>query len=93
MTGRDELTILAEVGIGLAGFSSVVFAIRGRDDAHSWASYRALGLLATSFHVLFLSLVPFLIHAFGPNGPELWRLSGAVGLLITLPTPVAMLRA
>jgi len=42
---------------------------------------------------LFLSLIPFVIHAFGADGPQLWRLSAAVGLLVTLPTPVAMLRA
>ncbi len=81
MEGSDALAVLAEVAIGLAGFSGMVVAIRRREPAHSWETFRAVVLLVTAFWALMLALLPFAIHAFGVGGPNLWRLSSAVGVL------------
>ncbi len=81
MEGSDALAVLAEVAIGLAGFSGIVIAIRRREPAHPWETFRAVVLLGTAFCALFLALLPFAIHAFGVSGPNVWRIASAVGVL------------
>jgi hypothetical protein len=90
MIGQNELIALAEIGVGLVGFSGVVFAIRRRDEAQPWSNFRALALITTSFLVLFLALLPLAVHAFGLSGPTLWRLSSAAALVLALSSVVAV---
>ena len=93
MEGASQLGILAEVGVGLAGFSGLMFAVQSRNQAHPWETYRVLGLLSTCFHVLLLALLPAVVHSFGVTGPTLWRASSGIALALTLPTPILIARA
>ena len=84
MEGSNELTVLAEVSVALAGFSGLVVAVRRGESSHPWETFRAVALLITGFSVLLQSLFPFVIHSFGATGPSIWRLSSALGLLMNL---------
>ena len=83
MEGSEELSILAEVLATLAGFTSMVVAIRGRGNPHPWDSYRAVTLLVTCLGGLIIALFPFALHTFDVTGPALWRLSSAAAFLVT----------
>jgi hypothetical protein len=92
MEGGDELSVLAEIAVALAGFSGIVVAVQSRERAHPWDTYRAAALLITGFAMLVAALLPSAIHSFGLAGPSLWRLSSALCALICLACAVPMLR-
>ena len=84
MGGGDELSVLAEVAVALAGFSGIVVAIQSSDRVHPWDTYRAAVLLSTGFTMLLLALLPSALYSFGVAGPSLWRLSSALSIPIVL---------
>jgi hypothetical protein len=92
MEGSTELSILVEVAVALAGFSGMVVAVRGHHSTHSWETFRAVALLVTGSTMLVAALLPFAIHSFGVQGPNLWRLSSAAVVLLTLAPVVPMFR-
>jgi hypothetical protein len=90
--GSEELSLLAEIAVALAGFSGIVVAIQSRDRAHPWDTYRAAALLITGFSMLVEALLPSAIHSFGVAGPNLWRLSSVLCVLIVMAPIIPMLR-
>ena len=80
MQEASALFIVAEVSIGLAGFSGVVAALHGRDDWHPLDVWRVVNLLLISFGTLVLALVPVALHSFGISGSPLWRISSGIGV-------------
>ena len=80
MQEADALYIMAEISIGLAGFSGVVAALHGRDDWHPLDVWRVVNLLLVSFGTLVLALVPVALHSFGITGSPLWRISSGIAV-------------
>ena len=92
MEGGDELSVLAEIAIALAGFSGIVVAVQSRDHAHPWDTYRLVVLLVTGFSMLIQALLPSAIHSFGVSGPSLWRLSSALCVVMMLAPMISLFR-
>jgi hypothetical protein len=79
MQGESALTVVAEVALGLAGFTGIVMALsRSSDFWHDWDAYRAFLLLLSGLGAFILSLVPFSLHFFGISEPSIWRICSAV---------------
>jgi len=72
----NALLTLAQVAIGLAGFSAILVALSGKP--HQWTlvdAFRIRNILAFSFQSVFLSLIPFVLAFFSLPQPTLWRAS------------------
>ena len=92
MQGADGLQIVAEVSLGLAGFTGVVlFLTREPGRWHAFDSVRIFGLLTVSLATLVLSILPFGLAYAGLEGSALWRSSSAAAFLILAPVIVAWL--
>jgi hypothetical protein len=85
------LTTVAQIAVGLAGFTGIVIAFTRRPgELTPIERYRFAILFGTSFGALFLSLVPFGVALVGVEAPALWRLSSAafvafeIGLVASL---------
>lgn len=88
----SALLALAQVAVGLIGFSSVLVALSG--EPSKWSAldtYRIKGMLANSICLLLLSLVPFLLSFLGVEDQAVWRCSAglvavflAVGMVTNL---------
>jgi len=73
---ESALTVVAEVAIALAGFSSIVIALRGGIDAvTSFAYIRLWRLLETSLAAVLFALIPLALHYAGVPEPTLWRIA------------------
>jgi hypothetical protein len=75
----QSLQIIAEIGIGLAGFSGLIVAFR--KDASVLTNvqkYRLQILLALAFGAMFLALLPELLHYMGVPPDRLWTLAALV---------------
>ncbi len=75
----QSLQIIAEISIGLAGFSGLIVAFR--KDAGPLTSvqkYRLQVLLALAFGAMFLALLPELLHYLGVSPERLWKLAALV---------------
>ena len=75
----QSLQIIAEIGIGLAGFSGLIVAFR--KDAGPLTSvqkYRLQVLLVLAFGAMFLALLPELLHYMGVPPDRLWTLGALV---------------
>jgi hypothetical protein len=87
----EALLTVAQIAVGLAGFSAVLVALSG--DPHRWTaldSFRIKGMLSLSFGALFLSLVPFVLAFLSFAEATRWRASlgllslfSVVGVVIT----------
>jgi hypothetical protein len=81
MEASEELLTIAELAIGLAGFSGIVVAFnRGRGLRHV-DRFRFIALFSTALSALVLAFVPFGFHHAGQAGPALWMGSSAVALV------------
>lgn len=82
----SALLALAQVAVGLIGFSSVLIALSG--EPSSWSAldtYRITGMLASSIALLLLSLLPFVLLFLGVEEQIVWRLAtGAVAVLLVI---------
>ena len=70
----NALLTLAQVAIGLAGFSAILVALSGKP--HQWTrvdAFRIRNILAFSFQSVFLSLVPFVLVFFLLPESTVWR--------------------
>ena len=70
MEGAGILQLLAELAIGVIGFSGVV-AVLGRRGAGEWQEldrFRFFFMIRSATFVLSLSLIPFLFHHGGVTG-------------------------
>ena len=76
MQGSDVLTVIAEIGVALAGFSGVVVALRQR-SVESWSAPDVLRLrfmlYASALTVLF-ALLPFVPHHLGATPALTWSI-------------------
>jgi hypothetical protein len=76
---------LAQVAIGLAGFSSILVALSGKP--HQWTpvdAFRIRNILAFSFQSVFLSLTPFVLAFFSLPDPAVWKVSLLILAIATL---------
>ena len=84
MIEQDLLSVLAEISVSLAGFASLLVAIR-RGGSDKWFP-ESMGMLATigwSFGALFFSLLPLLFFHLGLSPNLVWGLSsGLLALFI-----------
>ncbi len=80
MEEESALFIVAEVSIGLAGFTGVVAALQGRDGWDAFDVWRVVSLLCITFSCLFVSLMPVGLHAAGLSDSAVWRFSGGFGI-------------
>jgi hypothetical protein len=85
---NDQLSTIAEVAIGLAGFASLATVLRNHEKVEALvALQRLLVLLFLSLSVVFLSLLPPLLTGAGLSYGTAWRLAGsclAIFVLFTL---------
>ncbi|HXY96701.1 MAG TPA: hypothetical protein VEH00_06965 [Steroidobacteraceae bacterium] len=70
----NALLTLAQVAVGVAGFSAILVALSGKP--HQWTpvdAFRIRNILAFSFQSVFLSLVPFVLVFFSVPEPAVWK--------------------
>jgi hypothetical protein len=75
----DALLTMAQVAVGLIGFSSVLIALSG--EPNHWSSldrYRITGLLGSSVCLLLVSWLPFVLTFFGVEDDVAWRSSAGI---------------
>jgi hypothetical protein len=91
---RDELLTIAEIAVGLAGFSGVVAAFMQRGGLSLLDRTLFLVLFSTAFVALFLAFVPIALARAGLEGEPLWRASsiamGLVWIVGMIPYPFGM---
>jgi hypothetical protein len=74
----DSLQTIAEISIGLAGFSGLVVALReGSGSLDDIQKYRLRILFSLSFGAMFLSLLPDTLMNFGVQDERVWIGSSA----------------
>lgn len=84
----DTMQTLAEIAVGLVGFSGMVAVfIRRTGGEGEIAAFRVANLLSLGFTALFLALVPIGLAMSGLDGPELWQAASgtqaaAIGVLM-----------
>ena len=81
----NALLTLAQVAIGLAGFSAILVALSGKP--HLWTpvdAFRIRNILALSFQSVFLSLIPFVLSFFSVPEATVWKASLLILALATL---------
>jgi hypothetical protein len=88
----DALYVIAQVAIGIAGFTGIVTALRGQGDLHPADVARTVGLIAVAANLIALSLLPVVLYALGVAGAPLWRASSALGLGLGVATLAVMQR-
>ena len=100
MNPSDTLSTVAEIALGLAGFSGLLVVL-GRQPGHfSLAEVaRLAAMLVASLSALFLAIIPLVLHDFGLSGASLWRASSSImgvsilGSAALLARPVRQFRA
>ncbi len=79
MNPSETLSTIAELALGLAGFTGVLVVLGRQPGRFSPAEgFRLAVLLVASLSALFLSLVPLVLHDFGLAGAPLWRVSSGL---------------
>lgn len=81
----SALLTLAQVAIGVAGFSAILVALSGKP--HLWTpvdAFRIRNILALSFQSVFLALVPFVLALFSLPESTVWKVSLLILALGTL---------
>jgi len=91
VTGESALALIAEVSVGLAGFSGIVLVLARRESI-PWDAWRTLSLLGFSLGALTLSMVPFGLSFSGVPEPDVWRLSSAAMTLYSVVFSTGLLR-
>lgn len=75
---------VAQVAIGLAGFSAILVALSGKP--HQWTAvdaFRIRHILAFSFQTVFLALVPFGLAFFSLPEATVWKVSPLIIAIAT----------
>ena len=75
LSQENALIVVAEIAIALAGFSSIVIALRGVDKTSSFAYIRLWRLLETSLATVLFALAPFALHYVGLGESRLWQVA------------------
>ena len=82
MAGADALLTVAEMAIGLAGFSAVVAAFTTRGQLTPQDRSRFLWLFTTAFAAALLAFVPIVLSEASLEGAHLWRASSSIMVVI-----------
>ena len=80
----NALLTLAQVAIGLAGFSAILVALSGKP--HQWTpvdAFRIRNILAFTFQSVFLSLTPFVLALFSLPESKVWKVSLLIIVMAT----------
>ena len=81
----NALLTVAQVAIGLAGFSSILVALSGKP--HQWTpvdAFRIRNILAFTFQSVFLSLIPFVLSFFSLPPSTVWQASLLILVVATV---------
>ncbi len=85
MNPVDSLPVIAEISLGLVGFTAIVTVLRRPDGGLAgWDLLGSLYLLGYSSATLLLALLPSLLTAMGCELAATWQLSSAAMLLCSL---------
>jgi hypothetical protein len=84
LDGQDELLTIAEIAVGLAGFSGVVAAFIQRGGLSTADRLRFLALFITAFEALVLAFIPIALAYGGFQDESIWRLSSIVMMLAAI---------
>jgi hypothetical protein len=81
----DYLPVIAEISLGLVGFTAIVTALRRPDGGPvGWDLLGSLYLLAYASATLLLALLPSLLSAMGGELAVTWQISSVAMLLCSL---------
>jgi len=79
LDGSDALTTIAEVALGLAGFSGVVVVLgRQPGELTRTDAGRLVILLMSGLGAMFFALLPFALSPLGISDSSVWRISGGL---------------
>lgn len=85
MNPVDSLPVIAEISLGLVGFTAIVTVLRRPDGGLvGWELLPSLYLLGYSSATLLLALLPSLLAAMGCELAATWQISSAAMLLCSL---------
>ena len=85
MQSTDLLENIAQIAVGLGGYSSVVSVFGSARSDLPVRRWRIRMMLGTSALVIMFALLPLLLEQFGLQGRMLWSASGvllALGILV-----------
>lgn len=93
MQGAAELALIAELGVGFAGFVAIFLIFARRDGRFSPAdSLRVRSIIISSFQAVFSALVPLALSLYGVAGSDLWRLASLVAVAAGMPVAIHIAR-
>ena len=79
MEAQEHLSLIAELGIGFAGFLAIFLIFARREGRFSPAdSVRVRAIIQSSFLAIFMALIPLLIMLSDVEASTLWRTSSLV---------------
>lgn len=78
MDALDELLTIAEISVGIAGFSGVIAAFLQRDGLPPLDRVRFINLFSVVFTTLTLAFAPIALHHLGIQTDRLWMYSSSV---------------
>ncbi len=82
MNPVDSLLVIAEISLGLVGFTAVVAVLRRPDGGiEPTELFRSLHLLGYGSLTLLLALFPYLLTAMGCEAEATWRISSSIMFL------------
>lgn len=85
MDSTDALTTIAEVAVGLAGFSGVVVVLgRQPGEFTRVEAGRLVVLLMSSLGALFFALLPFALFPLGLDTSTVWRIAAGLVAILAL---------
>jgi hypothetical protein len=84
MRGGDQLLTIAELAIGLAGFSAVVVGFVHRGRLSEIDRMRFIAILTLTLTGAVLAFVPHLLDLAGTSGDVLWRSASGCFLVVIL---------
>lgn len=91
MDAAEQLSLIAELGIGFTGFLAIFLIFARREGRFSPAdSLRILVIFQTGFVAIFMSLLPLLVVLSEVQPTTLWRASSLVYLAVNLVLSVAV---
>ena len=82
MEVRDELLSIAEISIGIAGFSGVIAVFLQRGGLHRLDRARFVFLFAMAFITLALAYVPIVVSHLVDDVNQIWPYSSAVMIIV-----------
>ncbi len=83
MTGREELALIAELGVAFAGFLAIFLIFARRQGRFSPAdSLRVRSIIVSSLSAVFLALLPLALQLYGLQDSSLWRTASVVALTV-----------